>query len=151
MTAAAHKPLRITLFTIDLIRILFLAASLPLLAVMQAAVGGVYPYLAYLSSNALFPLISFFILIKPLDYRNYLPLYMSGKVIAVVLFYAWDVLSLPGEAAFAGMDYIKQSYLLSIGTYCICLFDTISVFGSWILNKKLPRDKVPELGANGGL
>ena len=151
MTVAVYKPLRITLFAFDLLRILFLAASLPLLSVMQAAVGGVYPYLVYLSSNALFPLISFFLLINPLGYRNYFPLYMSGKIIAVVLFYAWALLSLYSETGYVVREHFAQGLVLSLGSFCVCLLDTLSVFGTWLLNKKLPREQVPEFGANGGL
>ena len=133
-----YKPLRVVLFGYELFRLLFLAFSLAVFSSLEAvAKGGVFPYLAYLSSNALFPLICFFLYLRLEEYRNYLPLYMAGKFIAVVLFYVWAVFSFPVETGFIGREnYIERIILLG-SAFFFSLGDGLSVFGTWVLNKKL--------------
>ena len=139
-----HTLLRAVLFGYELLRLLVLAFSFAFFSSLQAALGeGFFPYLVYLSSNALFPLICFFLLLRPREYRNYLPLYMAGKTIAVVLFYTWIVFNLsPGMGFFepsrvlGGENYTEGMMLLR-GAFFISLGDALSVFGTWVLNKKL--------------
>ena len=145
-----HKPLRAVMFSYDLLRLLFLAASVTLFSVVETAEGSFFPYLAYLSSNALFPLICFFLFLKPLEYRNYIPLYMTGKTIGAVLFYAWAVLTLPIDTGFVTRENYYQYMILLGGIFFISLGDILSIFGVWVLNKS-PRTEAPESGQNGGL
>jgi hypothetical protein len=153
-----YKPLRVVLFSYELFRLLFLAFSLAFFSSLQTvAEGGVFPYLAYLSSNALFPLICFFLCLRPEQYRNYLPLYMAGKSIAVVLFYVWAVFSFPQEMGFIGREnYIERMILLG-SAFFFSLGDALSVFGTWVLNKKLhsyssvPQADSQEAEVDGGL
>jgi len=145
-----YKPLRVILFSCDLIRLLFMAMAYTVFPFAEQTVaGGIFPYLVYLSSNALFPLITFFLLLNPAEYRNYLPLYTVGKTIAAVLFYIWAVFSLPYETGFITRENYVQGMILLGGAFCISLIDGFSIFGIWLLNKKLPRTAEPE--TNGGL
>ena len=153
-----YKPFRVIIFSYDLLRLLFLAVSFALFSIVQAAMrGGIFPYLAYLSSNALFPLIGFFLFLEPLENRNYLPLYMAGKTIAVVLFYIWAVFSLPAETGFINSGNYTEGIVLLGGCFFISLGDVLSVFGIYTMNKKLSRITIPEHGfnkqngSNGGL
>ena len=140
------------LFFLDLLRLLFLAAALGFFSIVQAAVSGViFPYLAYFSSNALFPLISFFLLVKPLEYRNYFPLYAAGKTIAVVLFYVWAVFSLPFETNILNRTNYLEGMILLGGVFFISLTDAFSIFAILLINKKFSRTDNPETGTNGGL
>jgi len=131
------KPLRIVLFSYDLLRLLFLAVSFTLFPFIQSTIeAGVFPYLVYLSANALFPMISFFIFIKPVEYRNYLPLYVAGKTISVILFFVWAVISLPFNPDSLQSGYFIWIFVFLNGIFFICFADVISIFGIWMINKK---------------
>jgi hypothetical protein len=67
-----YKPLRAGFFSYDLLRLLFLAVSLRFLLPLLTDEGA-FPYMVYMSSNALFPMISFFIFLSIAEYRNYIP------------------------------------------------------------------------------
>ena len=138
-----YRPLRAVLFGYELLRLLFLAFSFAFFSSLQAVLmGGIYPFLVYMSSNALFPLICFFIFLRPGEYRNYVPLYMAGKTIAVVLFYAWAFFTFSLETGimeqrFLGRgDYI-EILVLSGGAFFFGLGDVFSILGTWALKKKL--------------
>jgi len=146
-----HKPLRTVLFIYELLRLLCLAFSFSYFSTLQAVLkGGFFPYLVYLSSNALFPLISFFLFLRPGEYRNYLPLYMAGKTIAVVSFYGWAVFSLPPETGFMGRESFNEGIILLGAAFFISVGDALSIFGAWILSKKLPQAGSPGIEASGG-
>ena len=147
-----YKPLRLTVFSFDVLRLLFLAGVLAFSSAIEAiAKGGFFPYAAYLSSNALFPLIGFFLFLNLAGYRNYLPLYMAGKTIAVVLFYIWAVFTLPFETGFMTRESYIEGMVLLGGSFFISLGDMLSVFGIWVINKKFSRIETAQSGTNGGL
>ena len=145
-----YKPVRIIIFSYDLIRLLFLAGVFAFSPGVQPS-AGLFPYLVYLSSNALFPLIGFLIFLRPVEHRNYLPLYMAGKTIAVVLFYIWAVFTIPFQTGFMTRETYIEGMVLLGGTFFISLGDALSVFGTWIINKNFSRMENPEPGTNGGL
>ena len=140
-----YKPLRAVFFGYELFRLLFLAFSFAFFPSLQAVLrGGVFPFLVYMSSNALFPLICFFLVLRPGEYRNYLPLYMAGKTIAVVLFYVWAVFAFSLDTGIMEQRFLERdSYIETIvllgGVFIISLGDALSVFGTWVLNKKLAQ------------
>ena len=101
--------------------------------------GAFFPYLVYLSANALFPLMALFVWLRPEEYRNYLTLYMAGKIIGAVSFYAWGVFS---SREFPGMENIVKSIVLMGGSIFICLADILSVGGAWALKRKYRRTEV---------
>jgi len=124
------------MFSYDLLRLVFLAVSFSFFSVVQAmAKESVFPYMAYLSSNALFPLMCFFFFFNPDENRNFFPLYMAGKSIAVVLFYMWAVFSLPFGTGLINRDNYTESIILLGGVFFISLGDILSIFGIWVLNK----------------
>lgn len=148
-----NKPLRIVLFSYDLLRLLFLAVSFSFFQIVQQGIGQIFPYLVYLSSNTLFPMITLFVCIRPQQYRNFLPLYITGKIIAVILFTAWAAFSLSQEFESVHINqgnYLEIMILLG-GVFFIGLADVLSVFGIWMMNKKIPAAGVPETGINGGI
>ena len=89
--------------------------------------GALFPYLVYLSSSALFPLMILFAWLRPGEYRNYLTLYMAGKVIAVVLFFVWEILSF---RVLTGLENAVKSVML------LCMADILSVLGALTLKNK---------------
>ena len=144
-----RKILRITLFFFDLVRLLLLAVSFMLFtAIRIEGTADIFPYLVYLSANALFPLISLFLLIKPLEYINYLPLYIAGKTLSVILFYIWAAVFLPFEAGFLSSEYYARGILLLGCVFFVSLEDALSIIGSLIINKKTRQIRAE---SNGGL
>jgi hypothetical protein len=145
-----YKPLRAALFSYELLRFLFLAFSFAFFSSLQAVItGGFFPYLVFMSSNALFPLIGFFLLLRPGEYQNYIPLYMAVKIIAVVLFYVWAVFSLPPETGFMGRESFIEGLIILGGAFFISVGDALSVFGAWVLKRKFLQ--VESRGIDGGL
>ena len=101
----------------------------------------------YMSSNALFVMMALFIWLRPGEYRNYITLYMAGKVIAIVSFYVWEIFSFREfirEFLRAG-TLAKNLFVLGGGAL-LSLADIFSVCGAWAINKKILRAKAHERG-----
>ena len=147
---SVSKPLAAGLFVYDCVRLLLLAAMLfavPPSGVFPGDSGAFFPYIVYLSSNALFPLMSLFVRLRPQEYRNYLPLYMAGKIIAVVSFYAWMLL-VPREIF--GMGNVVLNIALLGTSIFINLADILSVWGAWTLKSKYRNAEVYDADYPGG-
>jgi hypothetical protein len=67
------------------------------------------------------------------EYKNYISLFIAGKVIAVVSFFAWELFSF---LEFAGSFQAIGSIILFGGGALLCLADTLSVWGMWAIDKK---------------
>ena len=151
-------PLRAGLFYYECLRLLALVVFLFVTLSGSAAFS---PYLVYLSANALFPLMALFIWLRPEEYRNYLTLYMAGKVISSVSFYVWEFFTFRwggrafgsggGAEEFALMEDAVKSVILLGGSLFVSLADILSVWGAWTLKNKFrqaaaPRCYGPESG-----
>jgi len=132
------KPLSAALFLYECIRLLLLAVFLfivsPLGNGISSGIGAFFPYMVYISSNALFPLMAMFVWLRPDEYRNYITLYMAGKIIAVVSFYVWVIFS--SREGLSGAENIARSITLLGGSILINMADILSVWGAWTLKKK---------------
>jgi hypothetical protein len=154
-----YRPLRAAFFFYDLFRLLLLATLFAFFSPLEGAESGaVFPFLAYVSPNALFPLMALFLWLRLEEFRSYLSLYLAGKLIALIAFYAWGIFSFrpalwmdnlgvaPGSVM-AGLVLLSGSFFLSLG-------DVFSIFGSWLLLNKIRTEKASgpdlEAGENGG-
>ena len=142
------KPLRAALFIYECLRILLLVVLLLITSMEngassgidfpgESAIGAFFPYLMYMSANALFPLMALFVWLRPEEFRNYLTLYMAGKIIVVVSFYAWGLFS---TRELGGVEHIVRSITLLGGSIFICLADILSIAGAWALKRKYRLD-----------
>jgi len=155
-----YRPLRAGLFFYELLRLLLLVIFLLILSPEGGALkesgmpagggfsdniasGAFFPYLVYLSSNALFPLMVLFVWLRPEEYRNYLTLYMAGKIIAVVSFYAWEIFTV---RVFPGPGNMARSIILIGGSIFLSFTDILSVWGAWVLKNKFRRILTAEHG-----
>ena len=139
----AYRPLGAALFFYECLRLLLLvvfifllspAASMSAASIQEAfAYGAFFPYLVYLSPNALFPLMALFIWLSPGEYRNYLSLYMAGKIIMVVLFFVWELIS---SRQFGFGDDLARSIFVLGGSTLLSLTDILAVWGAWTLKNK---------------
>ncbi|MCL2319010.1 MAG: hypothetical protein FWC45_02915 [Treponema sp.] len=136
------RPLRGALFFYEVFRLLLLVVFLFMAPLGVSESGTFFPYLVYLSANALFPLMALFVWLRIEEYKNYLPLYLAGKIIGVVSFYAWEFFS-PRD--FPGAENVVISMVLLGGSAFISLADILSVWGAWVLNNKC-RPKPAESG-----
>jgi hypothetical protein len=157
-----YRPLRAVLFFYELLRLLVLAILFAVFSPLEGAVkGGVFPYLVYMTPNALFPLMTLFLWLKLEDHRNYLPLYMAGKVIAVAVFYVWGIFSLRTAIGLEnlGLPNLMEGIVLFGGSFALNLGDILSVFGAWMLIRKISKVEEPagllaggsDQGSDGGL
>jgi len=137
------KPLAPALFIYECFRLLLLVVFLFIAPAsgggIQGGIGTFFPYVVYISANALFPLMALFIWLRPQEYRNYVTLYMAGKIIGVVSFYAWTIFS---SREFPGMENLARSLTLLGGSIIINLADILSVWGAWALKSKYRRAEV---------
>jgi len=146
-----YRPLRAGLFFYEIFRLLVLAIFLVLTPMEgNSAMGSsgsafYFPYVVYLSSNALFPLMALFIWLRPEEHLNYLPLYMAGKIISGVSFYVWEIFS---SRQFLGMENVAMGLILIGGTAFLSLIDIVSVWGAWTLKNRYRKalEAVPEHG-----
>jgi len=132
------KPIAAALFIYECIRLLLLATFLSIASSMGNGIsfggagGAFFPYIVYISSNALFPLMALFVWLRPREYRNYVTLYIAGKVITVVLFYLWAISfsrGLPQGENMAGNITLWGSSII------MNMADILSIWGAWALKK----------------
>jgi hypothetical protein len=135
----ACKPMRAGLFIYECFRLLELVFFM-ILESLESTVSG--SYVVYMSSNALFPLMALFIWLRPDEYRNYITLYMAGKIVFLVSFYSWEVLTLLGF----NRDELVNNFVLFSGGALIGLADMLSVWGAWAINKKYREAPTQESG-----
>ena len=88
-------------------------------------------------------MMALFIWLRPEEYRNYYNLYIAGKVIGLVLFMAWEILSFSGKAFnpegwrnFPDMESMIKAMILLGGSVFLSLTDTLSVWGASDLLRK---------------
>jgi len=127
---AVYRPLTAVLFFYEVFRVLFLVILL-FIAPQEGPLTGILP--VYISSNALFPIMALFVWLKPEEHRNYLTLYIAGKVIALVSFFAWQF--------FSSWEYIwvgnAARSILILGAYILLnVADIFSVCGAWLIKNK---------------
>ena len=125
------------LFIYECLRLLVLVVFLFIVPPLEGStIGAFFPYIAYISANALFPLMALFVWLRPQEYRNYITLYMAGKIIGVVSFFAWVIF---GSREFPGAENVARSITLLSGSFTLSLTDAFSVWGARMLKNKKNR------------
>jgi len=125
-----YRPLAVLLFFYEVFRILFLVILL-FISPQENSIAGILP--VYISSNALFPLMALFMWLKPAEHRNYITLYIAGKVIVLVSFFAWNFFS-SWDILWFGIG-IRS--ILILGAFVLLnLADALSVWGAWVMKNK---------------
>jgi hypothetical protein len=87
--------------------------------------------------------MALFIWLRPDEYRNYITLYMAGKIVSLVSFYSWEVFTL--RVINRDENFVNNVILLGGGAL-ISLADMLSIWGAWAINKKYRRAAAPESG-----
>jgi hypothetical protein len=138
-----YRPLRFGLVCYDFLRLLLMLELLiSVIPLGTSPEASWFPYLVYAVPNALFPLMGFFLLISPGEYKTYISLYMAGKFIVIVSILVWgffslskvftSILSLPALIAPLGL------------VFCLIILDAVSILVSSTLKNKLYGESMPE-------
>lgn len=136
------KPLAAALFFFECFKLLALVVFL--VATPPEGLGGILS--VYLSSNALFPLMALFAWLKPEEYRNYLSLFVAGKVIVLVSFYIWLGFSFLSGL---GLESATKNVFFLGGCFFVCILDLLSVCGAWMIKAKFRHTQT--LGSSRGM
>jgi len=128
-----YRPLRAGLFFYECLRLLLLVVFIFVASMGNGLDVKGFPNLVYLSSNALFPMMALFVWLRPEEYRNYLNLYVAGKIIVLITFYIWQFFSL---REIRGAESPVISALLLMGSVVVSLADMFSLWGAWTLKKR---------------
>ena len=86
----SHRLVSAAIFVYDCSRFLFLLAALEIFLKPGPDFRAVtFPLLMYVSPNALFPIMAFFLFIRFDSFRAYIPLYVTGKVFSLLCVSMW--------------------------------------------------------------
>jgi hypothetical protein len=134
------RPLRAVLFAYEMIRLLFL---LFLAYFLQLPIS--FPWPLYAVPNALFPLMTLFLLIRLPDYRAYIPLYIAGKISALAASLGWLFFS--GNGLIASVFLDPRTIILTLcAVAAFFLGDILSVGGAFWLHSRLKEAAPAEEG-----
>ncbi|GHT96035.1 hypothetical protein FACS1894141_5680 [Spirochaetia bacterium] len=141
-----YRPLRVTLFFYDLLRLIVLLQLWMSFAPLIGDSGfsgdvtaGGFPALVYIAPNGLFPLMALFLWRRLSEYKAYITLYIAGKIISIVVFLGWFISSLQTIAL-----AINEETLLVLGGWLFLTFlDAFSVLGAFLLKNRLNRGHIP--------
>ena len=130
------RPLRAGLFFYECLRLFLLVVFVFAVSMGNGLAVKGFPYLVYLSSNALFPMMALFVWLRPEEHWSYLSLYIAGKIITLVTFYLWQVFS--SRDVWGNENMIMSAFLLW-GGVIVSLTDMFSLWGAWTLRNKFSR------------
>jgi hypothetical protein len=139
MRKASSFTLRLGIFFYDSLRVFFLLTLLAGVAGDPSGPGGMFqgapdgirfPYIIYAAPNALFPLMAFFLLIRPGESAAFIPLYISGKVISTAALAGWVLF------AFLKLKSLPVFILLF---FCLGAADITAAAGMALLNSTLRK------------
>ncbi|MDR1899769.1 MAG: hypothetical protein LBQ55_07170 [Treponema sp.] len=134
---AKYSPLRAVLFIYESIRFCVLLGIFLALAPDSPLIP--FPWPVFIVPNALFPLMTLFLWLRPASYRPYAALYAAGKIVAAAALLGWCVLSRPDLAVMVLAD--RRSLLFALGAV-VFLFagDALSAAGALALVKGRKED-----------
>ncbi|MDR2049632.1 MAG: hypothetical protein LBP69_09285 [Treponema sp.] len=140
MRKASSLTLRLGIFFYDSLRVFFLLALLAGVTGDPSGPGGMFqgapdgirfPYILYAAPNALFPLISLFLLIRPGESAAFIPLYITGKAISIAALAGWVFF------AFLKLRSLPPFILLF---FCLGAADITAAAGTALLNFTLRKN-----------
>jgi hypothetical protein len=129
-----YRTIRAAVFIYDCSRLLFLLSLLinflsfdpaGMFQGSQVNFMASFPFLAYTAPNALFPLMSFFLLIRLEPSKAYIPLYIAGKAIVLSAAAAWFFFTVTRE---------KELPRIALPAFVLGAADLGSMLGMAVLN-----------------
>jgi hypothetical protein len=130
-----YRPLRGVLLLYECIRLLALVWVFG--AFRPGDGAGIFPWLVYAVPNALFPLMALFLWRQLSRYAVYLPLYISGKCIALASIAGYWIFS--RQNVFAALYLKNPAVFAALGILLLLAAgDLFSIAGGLALARKLP-------------
>ncbi|MDR0387963.1 MAG: hypothetical protein LBH57_07980 [Treponema sp.] len=124
-----YRPLRVSIFIYDLVRLFGMLWVLPQLMVTSLSESVLpFPLIVYAAPNVLFLLAAFFLLVRFEEYRSYAYLYMAGKAVTVAANLSWFFFSLRRLALVLDEYALEPLLVLGFLLFLACL-DALSVLG----------------------
>jgi hypothetical protein len=121
---------RLVLFLYDIARLFVIVATMTQLGKLSLFDGS-FPYLVYASSQALFPIMTWFIYMDAKTHLAYIPLHITGKCIHIVLSGVWIF-----GAVSTGLATLSFDLFVCLGLTLIILFtDIISILGMFFVKR----------------
>jgi hypothetical protein len=143
-----YRPLRGGIFVYDVLRLIVMLETAVLFALpVNSSEGAVFPLLAYMAPNALFPMMALLFWLKPDEYGSYIFLYIAGKIVGIMANLGWLVFSLENTTLDMMIHGDFSSRLFLGSAFVIIFLDGLSVLGGFLLNRI--RARAPRI--EGGL
>ena len=121
---------RLVLFLYDVVRLIVIVGIMTQLGKTSLSDGS-YPYLVYASSQALFPIMTWFIYFDAESHLSYFPLNITGKCMHMLLSGIWVFFTI---SQFSSV--ISFELFICLGLTLIILFtDIISILGMVFVKK----------------
>jgi hypothetical protein len=122
--------LQLVLFLYDLVRLIVIVGIIAQLGKVSL-LNGSFPYLVYSSSQALFPIMTWFIYTDAEKYLAYFPLNIAGKGVNILLSAIWVF-----HAASEISSSMSFELFLCLGLTLIIVFtDIMSILGMIFIKK----------------
>jgi hypothetical protein len=147
-----YRTVRTAIFIYDCSRLLFLLSLLSVFlsfnpagpmgmfqGLTQSAMSISFPFLVYAAPNALFPLMSFFLMIRFETSKAYIPLYMTGKIIALSAAVMWF---------FFIFTRVRELPRTALPAFVLGIADIGSLLGMTLFRNR-GNSEVPELRQGG--
>lgn len=126
--------MRLVLFLYDVVRLVVIVGIMTQLGKLSLADAS-YPYLVYASSQALFPIMTWFMYTDAEKYFAYFSLNIAGKGIYILLSGLWAFFVISQQSAAIFLDLF-----ICLGLTLIILFtDIISIIGMVFVRKGLKK------------
>lgn len=117
----------VTIFIYDSARLFFIIALLALYAKTGPDFMGInLPLMMFAAPNALFPLMSFFIFLRPGLSKAFVPLYLIGKILCVLCLMIWLFFTFR-------QIYFAREILWAL---FLCAADLATVLGTALINEE---------------
>jgi hypothetical protein len=138
-----YRPLCGGIFVYEVIRLIVMLETAVLFALpANSPEGAVFPLLAYMAPNALFPMMGLLFWLRPDEYRPYVFLYTAGKIIGItanlgwLLFFAKNIVL---DVIIRG-DFIPRLFLGS--SFIMIFLDGLCVLGGFLLSRGRSAERV---------
>jgi hypothetical protein len=131
-----YRPLRGGIFVYDVLRLIVMLETAILFALpANSSEGAVFPLLAYMAPNALFPMMALLFWLRPDEYRSYIFLYIAGKIVGIMANLGWLAFSIKNTTLDTMIHGDFSSRLFLGSTLVMVFLDGLSVLGGFLLDR----------------
>ena len=106
------------LLIIEIIKMVIIAAIL----VLEARNKSILQLVLFAAQGALFPIMALFLCLNTVRYREYIPLYIAGKCIGIILLLGWSLFS---RQVTMIAEHLNVMSLLSIDLFALAAILTV--------------------------